>query len=174
MIRVGPVVQSIALIWVKSSEPATAGARFIVSERGEILSPKYAPEITKPAVTGAGTLGGLQHQVSAGLLRARLQATFQRQAYNWVGVGTTDGLAMMLADVRLVVPATSDAKWSNPWIDDWEIHLADRRDFADRLRTKGRSQEFLETVKYDTQISKSLDHYADINKMLSCQTPGDV
>lgn len=88
--------------------------------------------------------------------------------------GTTDRLAKMLDDLRLVVPATSDAKWINTWIDDWEIHLADRRDFADRLRTKGRSQEFLETVKYDTQISKSLDHYADINKMLSCQTPGDV
>ena len=35
--------------------PATAGARFVVSERGDILSPKYAPEITIPAVSGAGT-----------------------------------------------------------------------------------------------------------------------
>ena len=36
----GPVVQHIALIWSKRDEPATAGARFVVSERGDILSPK--------------------------------------------------------------------------------------------------------------------------------------
>ena len=31
--------------------PATAGARFVVSDKGDILSPKYDPEITAPAVT---------------------------------------------------------------------------------------------------------------------------
>jgi iron complex outermembrane receptor protein len=40
------------------------------------------------AQRGALTLGGLQHQVTAGLLRHALQARFQRQAYNWVGVGS--------------------------------------------------------------------------------------
>ncbi len=53
------------------------------------------------AVKGSLTLGGLQHQVTAGLLRTRLQATFQRQAYNWVGVGTIDGLAVTPPDPRL-------------------------------------------------------------------------
>lgn len=31
------------------SVPATAAARFVVSDNGDILSPKYAPEITAPA-----------------------------------------------------------------------------------------------------------------------------
>ena len=36
--------------------PAIAGARFVVSLSGDILSPKYAPEITAPAVIPAGIL----------------------------------------------------------------------------------------------------------------------
>ena len=39
---------------MKTSVPAIAGARFVVSERGLILSPKYAPDKTAPAVIGAG------------------------------------------------------------------------------------------------------------------------
>ena len=31
-----------------------AGERFVVSESGDILSPKYAPEIIAPPITGAG------------------------------------------------------------------------------------------------------------------------
>jgi iron complex outermembrane receptor protein len=53
------------------------------------------------AITGTLSLGGLQHQVTAGLLRTRLQSTFQRQAYNWVGVGTIDGLSVTPADPSL-------------------------------------------------------------------------
>ena len=44
-----------ALICWNRSVPATAGARLVVSESGDILSPKYAPEMMIPAVRGAGT-----------------------------------------------------------------------------------------------------------------------
>lgn len=54
MTYVGPVVHTIARIWSNRFEPETAGARFVVSDRGDILSPKYAPEIMIPAVRGAG------------------------------------------------------------------------------------------------------------------------
>ncbi len=37
---VGTVVSSIYLIWVNKSPPAMAGARFVVSLSGDILSPK--------------------------------------------------------------------------------------------------------------------------------------
>lgn len=87
---------------------------------------------------------------------------------------TTARLQKMLDDLRAKVPADADAKWINRWLDDWELHIADRADFAKRLREGGRKEEFLETVKYGTQISKSLDNYATINKMESCATPGDV
>ena len=45
----GTVVIVMYLMWVIKSVPATAGARFVVSERGESLSPKYAPLIIAPA-----------------------------------------------------------------------------------------------------------------------------
>src|SRR5690606_6254070 len=47
---VGTVVSVIYLICVNRSVPAIAGARFVVSLRGESLSPKYAPESIAPAV----------------------------------------------------------------------------------------------------------------------------
>ena len=34
--------------------PAIAAAKFVVSDKGDILSPKYAPEITAPAVIPRG------------------------------------------------------------------------------------------------------------------------
>ena len=47
---VGIVVNAIYLICVNKSVPAIAGAKFVVSLKGDILSPKYAPDITAPAI----------------------------------------------------------------------------------------------------------------------------
>ena len=47
--EVGNIMKRILVI---TSHPAMAGAKFVVSDRGLILSPKYAPEITAPAVIG--------------------------------------------------------------------------------------------------------------------------
>ena len=55
IMSVGIVESIIALTCSNSSLPATAGARLVVSDSGEILSPKYAPEITNPAVIGRGS-----------------------------------------------------------------------------------------------------------------------
>src|SRR5690606_15325829 len=49
-IKVGTVVIAIYLICVNKSVPAIAGATFVVSLKGDILSPKYAPDITAPAI----------------------------------------------------------------------------------------------------------------------------
>ena len=38
--KLGAVVHAMWRIWAKSSVPATAGARFVVSDSGDILSPK--------------------------------------------------------------------------------------------------------------------------------------
>jgi hypothetical protein len=87
---------------------------------------------------------------------------------------STARLATMLDDLRSVVPKTADAKWINMWIDDWGVHLDDRLDFARRLDEKGAKEEFFESTKDNTQISKSLDAFAETNQMVSCETPGDV
>lgn len=87
---------------------------------------------------------------------------------------TTARLQTMLDDLRAVVPDTADAKWINMWIDDWGGHLDDRLDLARRLDENGAKEEFFESTKSNTQISKSLNGFADTNKMESCGTPGDV
>ncbi|OPZ56577.1 MAG: hypothetical protein BWY89_01060 [Bacteroidetes bacterium ADurb.BinA012] len=46
----GTVVWTMYLTCVKRSVPATAGARLVVSDRGDILSPKYAPDMIAPAI----------------------------------------------------------------------------------------------------------------------------
>ena len=38
-------------MWVNKDMPATAGAKFVVSDSGDILSPKQAPQITAPAAS---------------------------------------------------------------------------------------------------------------------------
>ena len=45
----GSVVQSMDRTWSPSFAPATAGARFVVSESGLILSPNMEPQMTAPA-----------------------------------------------------------------------------------------------------------------------------
>ena len=50
MTKLGIVVYIMYLIWVNKFVPAIAGARFVVSDKGDILSPKYAPDIIAPAV----------------------------------------------------------------------------------------------------------------------------
>ena len=46
----GVVVHSIEPMCSKSVVPDIADARFVVSENGDCLSPKYAPEMIAPAV----------------------------------------------------------------------------------------------------------------------------
>ena len=50
MRKAGIVVQSIFLICSKSETPTVSDARLVVSESGDILSPRKAPEMTAPAV----------------------------------------------------------------------------------------------------------------------------
>ena len=76
-------------------------------------------------------------------------------------------------DLRANVPAGDDAEFINLWLDDWDIYFSDRDDFAVRLRDDP-GAEYLVTTKGGTHITRSLDHYATINEMESCETPPDV
>src|SRR5699024_90000 len=51
-IAAGTVVHIICLICSYNSLPAAIGARFVVSDSGDSLSPKYAPATIAPAVAG--------------------------------------------------------------------------------------------------------------------------
>ena len=64
-INVGTVVSVMYFICVYRSPPAIAGARFVVSLSGDILSPKYAPEITAPAVIPGDILNAVPTATNA-------------------------------------------------------------------------------------------------------------
>ena len=50
MVTAGTVVHSWLRIWLHRSVPTQAGARLVVSDMGEILSPKTEPATTAPAM----------------------------------------------------------------------------------------------------------------------------
>ncbi len=61
------------------------------------------------------------------------------------------------------------------WLGDWRAYLQDREEYADRLMTDDEAR-FLESPKSGTnrQISSAIDAFAEVNRMSSCTTPGDV
>lgn len=86
----------------------------------------------------------------------------------------TDRLVEMQEELRTVVPAGGEReKFIHMWVDDWSIYIEDRYAYAEALR-QDESAEFLVTQKYGTQLSKSIDNFAQVNKMGSCETPDDV
>ena len=50
MVKAGTVVIVMYLMWVNRGVPQSEDARTVVSDKGDILSPKYAPESMAPAV----------------------------------------------------------------------------------------------------------------------------
>ena len=71
------------------------------------------------SLSGRAQVAGLGHQFTAGVLSTRYQARFNRQAFNWVGVGTLDGLAVTPPDPSLTDENTQRDERSN------ELHLQD-------------------------------------------------
>ncbi|MBL0086559.1 MAG: TonB-dependent receptor [Ideonella sp.] len=67
------------------------------------------------AINGKAMLAGMEHRYSVGLLRSRFTARFNRQAYNWVGVGTLDGLSLTPPDPSLSDENTHRDERSNEW-----------------------------------------------------------
>jgi iron complex outermembrane receptor protein len=53
------------------------------------------------SLAGKVLTGGIRHSLSSGLLLTRFNSRFQRQAYNYVGTGTIDGLTQNPADASL-------------------------------------------------------------------------
>jgi iron complex outermembrane receptor protein len=67
------------------------------------------------ALSGQSTLAGLQHRFTAGLLSTHFTARFNRQAYNWVGMGTIDGLTVTPPDPSLTDENTNRDERSTEW-----------------------------------------------------------
>ena len=88
---------------------------------------------------------------------------------------STGILTELVADLRADAPspAIRDGELVSRWLDDWETYIADRNTYIDRLRA-GEDTIFEVTARDGDQITSPLDLFATINRMPSCQAPGDV
>jgi hypothetical protein len=83
-------------------------------------------------------------------------------------------LTEMVADLRAIAPTEGqDERLTRLWLDDWDIYLTDRADYADRLAA-GEDAELLVTARGAGQITVTLDHFAVVNHMEDCQSPLDA
>jgi len=71
------------------------------------------------SVDGKFTTGPLRHAATAGVLRTTFTGRFQDEAYNLVGVGTSDGQTMVPSDPSLTSPNTNRTESSS------ELYLRD-------------------------------------------------
>lgn len=67
------------------------------------------------ALSGRSLLGGLRHHWSVGVQATRHEARFNRQAYNYVGVGRIDGTARVPPDPALTDENTNRDERSVEW-----------------------------------------------------------
>lgn len=88
---------------------------------------------------------------------------------------STDVLDAMVSELRALAPPEDhpDAATIDAWLDDWERYLADRRDYAERLREDG-SARFQLSDRNGQAVTVAMDNLANVNDMPSCATPGDV
>jgi hypothetical protein len=69
--------------------------------------------------------------------------------------------------------STRDGHLVQLWLADWDLYLSNRRDYAAVLH-KNLDRAFAVSLRDGTPITERLDGFADINNMVSCETPGDV
>ena len=82
-------------------------------------------------------------------------------------------LADMLADLEAIQPEGEDGVLVGRWLEDWQVYLQDRVDYADRLRVD-EDARLLVTRKKNSQITEFLDQFAKDNDMPACSTPIDA
>ena len=88
----------------------------------------------------------------------------------------TELLVPLVADLRNLARSINDpdeARKVNLWLDDWNIYIADRNNLVTKLR-QGERAEFTYTARDDVQIARIVDRFAQVNDMISCETPKDI
>lgn len=88
----------------------------------------------------------------------------------------TDLLVEMIPDLRNLARSVSDsdeARKVGLWLDDWNTYIADRNNLVAKLR-QGERSEFIYTARNGVQIARIIDRFAQVNDMLSCETPKDI
>lgn len=84
-------------------------------------------------------------------------------------------VAKFIDEVEAGAPTTGDASVSiDGWIGDWKTYLANREDYADRLRTEPNARLLLDRSKLGDSVDKTIQIFSQVNEIPSCDTPGDV
>ena len=117
------------------------------------------------------------------------QAASREERADQVDRGT-DEVESLVADLRLRAEASLSASTESDgppdtvlvaaWLDDWDVHISDRRNHSARLRsadedTPDRELRFLlvDMIEGSTYTER-MDGFARLNNMDNCQIPGDV
>ncbi len=86
----------------------------------------------------------------------------------------TDTLARMLDDLRSQIPADPKGRALIPlWLGDYDTYVADRRAYADQLRS-GINAPFAETTFEGLPLAERIATFAGDNRMPSCAPPIDL
>ena len=87
----------------------------------------------------------------------------------------TDLVEAMVDAIDADAPtAGDDGKSVRGWIADWRAYVANRRDYADRLRVDPEARLLLDQSLGGDSVDKPIEIFADVNDMPTCATPGDV
>jgi hypothetical protein len=88
--------------------------------------------------------------------------------------GSVVVLGEMVAELRTLPTGGQDAA-VNEWLLDWETFIADRADYAGRLRLDPEARFYVTQSDRDRrQITLAIDRFAETNRMPSCVTPSDL
>ena len=88
---------------------------------------------------------------------------------------TNPVVAAFIDDLDAGAPTSGDAATSmEGWIADWRTYLANREDYADRLRTEENAQLLLDRSPLGDSVDKTIQVFAQVNEIEACETPGDV
>lgn len=87
----------------------------------------------------------------------------------------TDRVEAFVVATRADAPKTGDDATSvRGWLKDWDTYIANRRDFAQRLRKDPGARFLLDENPGGDPIDKPIEVFAQVNDMRQCATPGDV
>jgi hypothetical protein len=83
-------------------------------------------------------------------------------------------LADLVAQLRTFTPAVgTDHELVTAWLVDWDSYLANRADYARRVRTDPKARFYVK-LRDGQAITTPMDNVATVNHMPSCVTPLDV
>lgn len=86
-----------------------------------------------------------------------------------------DRVAAFIDAVADDAPTSGDAAASmEGWLADWRTYLADREDFAERLRDDEGARLNLSASPLGDGVDKTILTFAQVNGIPDCATPGDV